>query len=147
MFRGYTRSVGWRLRVISTVLLVVLTGLPVAGLTCAVACALDASTHASTGSAHHGPEDARTPNCDTPPTSGGVQLRGAAGHDCGVHDVTLRQASFAAHRADALLRSAAAAIESIDIQVAPHSLVDRQPLYRRPPGTDPPTRTPLVLRV
>jgi hypothetical protein len=31
--------------------------------------------------------------------------------------------------------------------VAPPSFVERQPLHQRPPGTDPPTRTPLVLRV
>ena len=132
-------------------LLVVLTGLPVAGLTCALACALDHSseTHASTGSGHHSSDDeGGQPDCDTPSTPGDLQLRRGGSHDCGIHDGTIRQAvSVAALRADVALGSTAATFASMYAQVSPQSIADRESIYRRPPGTDPPPRPPLVLRI
>ena len=145
---GYTRRVSWRLRTIGAALVVILAGLPVVGVTCALLCASDTpgSGHASNGASHHGSAEGDKRECDPPSAAADVQIRGSE-HDCGIHDGVRQAASVVADRADTSFRFGTAALASIDLRVASTSVVDRQPIYRRPPGTDPPTRTPLVLRV
>ena len=136
----YTRSVQWRHR-IAVVLLAVLAGLPVSGMVCAMVCE-SASSAATT---HHGSGQ----KCEDPaPPSSGPQISGHPEHDCSTHDGAIRQASTtAAERADVTKKSApiiigAAAIESVVLR-NPQTFFD----YSSPPGTAPPTTTPLVLRV
>lgn len=145
---GYTRRVSWRLRTIGAALVVILTGLPVVGMTCALLCAshMPSSAHVSNGASHHGSSDGDKRECDPPSAAADAQIRGSE-HDCGVHDGVRQAASVVADRADTSFRLGTAALASIDLHVASPSVLDRQPIYRRPPGTDPPTRTPLVLRV
>ena len=136
----YTRSVQWRHR-IAVVLLTVLAGSPVSGAVCAMVCE-SASSAAAT---HHGSGQ----KCETPaPPSSAPQISVYSEHDCSTHDGAIRQASTtAAERADVTTKSApliigAAAIESVVLRNPPTSFD-----YSSPPGTAPPTTTPLVLRV
>ena len=136
----YTRSVQWRHR-IAVVLLTVLAGLPVSGTVCAMVC----ESASSTATTHHGSGQ----KCEDPaPPSSGPQISGYPEHDCSTHDGAIRQASTtAAERADVTTKLApiiigAAAIESVVLR-NPQTFFD----YSSPPGTAPPTTTPLVLRV
>ena len=136
----YTRSVQWRHR-IAVVLLAVLAGLPVSGAVCAMVCESASSAAAS----HHGSGQ----KCEDPaPPPSGPQISGSPEHDCSTHDGAIRQASTtAAERADVTTKSApiiigAAAIESVVVR-NPQTFFD----YSSPPGTAPPTTTPVVLRV
>jgi hypothetical protein len=136
----YTRSVQWRHR-IAVVLLTVLAGLPVSGIVCAMVCE-SASSAAAT---HHGSGQ----KCEDPaPPPRGPQISGYPEHDCNTHDGAIRQASTtAAERADVTTKSSpiiigAVAIESVALR-NPQTFFD----YSSPPGTAPPTTTPLVLRV
>lgn len=135
----YTRSVGLNQRTISIVVLCILTALPVSGTLYAMLC--DSSANA-TASAHHGSK------CEEPrPASTGTQIQGGSEHDCSTHDAAVRQASTVAQRADGVAGSVllptltARAITTAPIQV------DSSFDYDAPPGTAPPTTTPLVLRV
>ncbi len=136
----YTRSVQWRHR-IAVVLLTVLAGVPVSGTVCAMVCESTSSATAT----HHGSGQ----KCEAPaPPSSGPQITGFLEHDCSTHDGAIRQASTtAAERADVTTKSTpiiigAVAIESVALR-NPQSFFD----YSSPPGTAPPTTTPLVLRV
>ena len=85
---GYTRSVAWRHR-IALVLLLALTGLPVSGTLCAMACD-SASTQTAS---HHG----KGPKCEEPATaSSGPQIGGQSAHDCSTHDAAMRQVATTA---------------------------------------------------
>ena len=136
----YTRSVQWRHR-IAVVLLTVLAGLPVSGTVCAMVCESASSTTAT----HHGSGQ----KCEDPaPPSSGPQISGYPEHDCSTHDGAIRQASTtAAERADVTTKSAPLVINAASIE----SVVFRDSQnffdYSSPPGTAPPTTTPLVLRV
>jgi hypothetical protein len=137
----YTRSVQWRHR-IAVALLTVLAGLPVSGTVCAMVCESASSATAP----HHGSGQ----KCEDPaPPSSGPQISGYPEHDCSTHDGAVRQASTtAAERADVTTRSSSIIIGAA---VITESVVLRNPQtffdYSSPPGTAPPTTTPLVLRV
>ena len=136
----YTRSVNWRHR-IAAVLLAVLAGLPVSGTVCAFACGWPSSA----ASAHHGSGQ----KCEEPAQpSSGPQISGTSEHECRTHDAAVRQATTtAAERADLTAKSVPLMIGVI--QTKSVSLRDPQAflVYGSPPGTAPPTTTPLVLRV
>jgi hypothetical protein len=75
-------------------------------------------------------------------------MSGHSEHDCGTHDGAIRQASTAAaDRADVMTKSVPLVIGAVPIVLAVRR--DSQALfdYSSPPGTAPPTTTPLVLRV
>lgn len=139
----YTRTVSWRHR-ISLVLLLLLTALPVSGTVCTMLCDSAAATSAA---AHH----ASGKPCDdeqaTTPSSG-PQMRGTAGHDCSDHDAAIREAATTmATRADSVpglsLLIAVPVHDSISNLTHSDAVFD----YRTPPGSTPPTASPLVLRV
>jgi hypothetical protein len=140
----YTRSVSWRHR-ISLVLLLLLTALPVSGTVCAMLCDSAATTRAA---AHH----ASGKSCDddqaTTPSSGPQMRGGTAGHDCSDHDAAMREAATTtATRADSVPEP------SLLVAVPVHDAISNLPEadavfdYRTPPGSTPPTASPLVLRV
>ena len=137
----YTRTVSWRHR-ISLVVLMVLTALPVSGAVCAMLCDSAAATRAQ---AHHGAGKI----CDEQTTpSSGPQLRGASGHDCSDHEAAVREAATTtAARADSVPRPTLLAVVAVHDTIS--NLVDSDDVfdYRTPPGSTPPTASPLVLRV
>jgi hypothetical protein len=134
------------MRLTSATLAVILAGLPLAGIGCALLCAsgLSDSAHTMGGSADRGSEHTVNRNCNEPPAAG-VQFRGPAGQDCG--GTVVQAPSFAAYRADAHVRIEPAAPVSIDARLRVRVSAEPASFYERPPGTDPPTATPLVLRV
>ena len=135
----YTRFVPWRHR-IAVVLLTVLTGLPISATACALVC--ESATNAE--AAHHG----SGPECAESKPSSGPLISGQSEHDCSTHGGLLRPATTTpAERADLTAKSAplvigAAQVESVSLRDS-HIFLD----YSSPPGTAPPTTTPLVLRV
>jgi hypothetical protein len=137
---GYTRSVQWRHR-IAVVLLAVLAGLPVSGTVCAMVCESSSSTAAT----HHGSGQ----KCEDPaPPSSGPQISGYSEHDCSTHDGAIRQASTTAvERGDVTMKSVPIIIGAV--RTESDIFRDRQIFvdYTSPPGTAPPTTTPLILRV
>ena len=129
-------------RTISIVVLAILTALPVSGTLCATLC--DSSAKA-TASAHHGSGT----DCQEPrPSTTGARIQGGAEHDCSTHDAAVRQAtSTVAQRADGVAGSVLLpALTARAITTAPIR-VDSSFDYDAPPGTAPPTTTPLVLRI
>jgi hypothetical protein len=99
----------------------------------------------STAATHHGSGQ----KCEDPaPPSSGPQISGYSEHDCSTHDGAIRQASTTAvDRGDLTTKSAPIVIgvngtESVAFR---NSQVFFD--YSFPPGTAPPTTTPLVLRV
>ena len=131
-------------RTISIVVLSILTALPVSGTLCAMLCN---SAAASRTAAHH----ASGKPCDeeqaTTPSSG-PQLRGASGHDCSDHEVAVREAATTtATRADSV--PAPSLLAAVAVHDTISNLVDSDAVfdYRTPPGSTPPTASPLVLRV
>jgi hypothetical protein len=140
----YTRNVSWRHR-LSVVLLPLLTALPVSGTVCAMLCDSAAATPAA---AHH----ASGKPCDdeqaTTPSPGPQMRGGTAGHDCSDHDAAMREAATTtAARADSVpgpnLLVAVPVHDSISKLADSDAVFD----YRTPPGSTPPTASPLVLRV
>ena len=120
----------------------VLTALPVSGSVCAMLCDSAAATRSA---AHHG---SGKPCDEHAPPSSGPQLRGAFGHDCSDHDTAVREAATTtATRADSVpvpnLLVAAPVHDSIGNLADSHAVFD----YRAPPGSTPPTASPLVLRI
>ena len=131
-------------RTVSIVVLSILTALPVSGTLCAMLCN---SAAASRASAHH----AAGKPCDeeqaTTPSSG-PQLRGASGHDCSDHEVAVREAATTtATRADSVPEPSLLA--AVAVHDTTSNLFDSDAVfdYRTPPGSTPPTASPLVLRV
>ncbi len=136
----YTRIVSWRHR-ISFVVLLVLAALPVSSTLCAMVC--DASTQTMSGH-HHGGGKAT----DEVASSSHAQFRGVSEHDCNTHDAVIRQtATTAAERADSTASSAPLMLSVPFATVAVHAVAASTAEYTPPPGTAPPTATPLVLRV
>ena len=136
----YTRTVSWRHR-ISFVVLIVLAALPVSSALCAVVC--DAS--ATMSGHHHGAGKASE---ETAPPSSQVQLRSVSEHDCNTHDAVIRQTTTtAAERADAAAGSAPLMVSVSHATVTVPVVASSTAEYNAPPGTPPPTATPLVLRV
>jgi hypothetical protein len=140
----YTPNVSWRHR-ISVVLLLLLTALPVSGTVCTMLCDSAADTRATAHRTSEKPcdhEQAATP-------SPGPQMRGGtAGHDCSDHDAAMREAATTtATRAHSVpgpsLLVAVPVHDSISKLTDSDAIVD----YRTPPGSTPPTASPLVLRI
>jgi hypothetical protein len=136
--------VGLNQRTVSIVVLSILTALPVSGTLCAMLCN---SAAASRAAAHH----ASGKPCDeeqaTTPSSG-PQLRGASGHDCSDHEVAVREAATTtATRADGV--PGPSLLAGVAVHDTISNLVDSDEVfdYRTPPGSTPPTASPLVLRV
>ena len=140
----YTRNVSWRYR-ISLVLLLLLTALPVSGTVCAMLCDSAAATRVA---AHH----ASGKPCDdeqaSTPSSGPQMRGGTAGHDCSDHDAAMREAATTtATRADSV--AAPSLLVAVPVHGSISNLTDADAVfdYRTPPGSTPPTASPLVLRV
>ena len=139
----YTRTVSWR-HGISLVLLMVLTALPVSGTVCTVLCDSAAATSTATHHASGKPcddEQATTP-------SSGPQMGGTSGHDCSDHDAAIREAATTtATRADGVLGPSL--LVAVPVHDSTSKLTDSDTVfdYRTPPGSTPPTASPLVLRV
>ena len=139
----YTRNVSWRHR-ISVVLLLLLTALPVSGTVCAMLCDSAAATRAA---AHHASGRPCNDEQATTPSSG-PQMRGTAGHDCSDHDPAMREAATTtATRADSVM--GASLLVAVLVHDSTSKLTDSDAVfdYRTPPGSIPPTASPLVLRV
>jgi hypothetical protein len=129
-------------RTISIVVLAILTALPVSGTLCAMLCDSSAKSSAS---AHH---DFGT-NCEEPRSpSTRTLIQGVSEHDCSTHDAAVRQAtSTVAERADGVAGSVRLATPTARAITTALIRVDSSFDYDTPPGTAPPTTTPLVLRV
>ena len=139
----YTRNVSWR-HCISLVVLTVLTALPVSGTVCTVLCDSASTTRAA---AHH----ASAKPCDdekaTTPSSG-PQVRSTPGHDCSDHDAAVREAATTtATRADSLAGPSLLVVTPVHDWT--NNLTDADAVFdhRIPPGSTPPTASPLGLRV
>ena len=132
---------GWRHR-ISIVLLIVLTALPASGAVCGMLCSA-----AATRSAHHGSGKACDDEQATTPSSG-PQVRGTSGHECSDHDAaTGLAATTTATRADSV--PGPGLLAAVPLHDSFSNLADSDVAldYRTPPGSNPPTASPLVLRV
>jgi hypothetical protein len=116
-----------------------MAALPAAGAFCAMTC------FSASRAAHHGAGQ----RCeDAIAASSSTQIGARSEHDCRTHDgAVLSMATTPAIRADVDLTAPPATTESAPS--AATSLVPLTPLlaYTPPPGTAPPTTTPLVLRV
>jgi hypothetical protein len=132
--------VSWRRHGSAILVLTVLTGLPVSGMVCALACAAS-----GTVAPHHGAGE----KCEGPGrASTGPLLSGVSEHACRTHDAAIRQAAAtAAERAD--LSAVSAPLTSTLLgrfETQPLSSQSNfdlgAPLSIAPPGT-----IPLVLRV
>ena len=135
----YTRIVGLTQRSISIVVLAVLTALPVSGTVCAMLC-----DSAPTASAHHGSGK----KCEEPARpSSEVVIRGVSEHDCSTHDAVVRQTSTTAAERAAGVASPLLAVAAVHATVRALPALETAFAHSAPPGTAPPTTTPLVLRV
>jgi hypothetical protein len=140
--------VNWRHR-IAVVVLMVLAALPLAGTVCAMMCVPDSSTAA----AHHeAGQECESAMSASSQASSGASIDARIGvlseSDCRNHDGAVpRMVATTAQRSDLAVISAAAA--SGPVHPLFGSLPAFTPLfdYTQPPGTAPPTTTPLVLRV
>lgn len=138
----YTRIVSLTQRSISIVVLAALTALPVAGTVCAMLCDPAAT---ATASAHHGADK----NCEEPARpSTEVQIQGVSEHHCNNHYAAVRQvATTAAERADGAAAGSPLVSTTVDATSSTLPALKAALEYITPPGSAPPTTTPLVLRV
>ena len=125
----------------SAFVLVIVTALPVSGSVCALLC--ESQSNATAG--HQG----SAKDCDEAATSPiGVQIGGVSEHDCSSDDTAIREASLtAAEKANASVTSIPLVANVVTVRLS-------APLHARahfqnssPPGTAPPTATPLVRRI
>lgn len=126
-------------RLVSILVLAILTALPVSGAVCTALCESAASASEHHSSARSCEESAR-PSTD-------AQIYGVSEHDCGSHDAVLLQTSAtAAGRTD---WGATSILATATVPATFKALTDFRPHFKHttPPGTAPPTTTPLVLRV
>jgi hypothetical protein len=127
---------------VSAFVVVILTALPVSGTVCALVC--DAAKSNVTAG-HHG----SAKECeDAAPSPTGVQIRGVSEHDCSTHDAAIREASLtAAEKANTSVTPITTGPNAVAVRfTAP--LNGGAPFQNSsPPGTVPPTSTPLVLRI
>ena len=137
----YTRTVSSR-QFVSAFVLVILTALPVSGSVCALLCDA-AKSNATAG--HHG----SAKDCEEPaPSSTGFQIRGVSEHDCSTHDTAIRQASVtAAEKANASVTSLPLVANLASVRFTAPLNGGAHFQNSSPPGTAPPTTTPLVLRI
>ena len=132
----------WK-RPVSILVVTILTGLPVSGTTCALLCGSVASGSATGhhhGSTHAAEEPARP--------SSSAQIQSVSDHDCRMHDDALRQAATAAAwRSEQGVTSIPLALVRVAATLEALTGSGQRFHYSTPPGTAPPTATPLVLRV
>jgi hypothetical protein len=122
--------------------LTVLTLLPVSRTLCAWACDSAAETAASSHH-HHGPAQDRD---EAPGLSTGV--RGIAEHDCTNHDAVVAQpATAVAERAQLVSPSASLAASAVPKTSRGSLITSALVQDGAPPGSAPPTTTPLALRI
>ena len=105
------------------------------------------SAAASRAAAHH----ASGKPCDdeqaTTPSSG-PQMGGTAGHDCSDHDAAMREAATTtATRAESVAGPSLLVAVTVHDSISNYTDADAVFDYRTPPGSTPPTASPLVLRV
>ena len=137
----YTRTVPMTQRSIGIVVLAVLTALPVSGAVCAMLCESAATASAS---GHHGSGT----KCEEPDRpSSDVQIRGVSEHDCSTHDAVVRRTSTTATERAAGVPSPPLAVAAVYATLRDLPVCETAFAHRAPPGTAPPTTTPLVLRV
>ncbi len=141
----YTRSVSWKLRIISIGVVAFLMGAPIAGTVCALLCASAPGASDAAASGPHG-SDGR---CTDPADSAQSQIGSTSRDDCSSHDGSLRvaRATLTAVRAYAGLVLAPVAVAATDRPFTYAPSVEASDSLCSPPGIDPPTRTPVVLRV
>lgn len=137
----YTRTVSSR-QFVSAFVLVIMTALPVSGSVCALLCDA-AKSNATAG--HHG----SAKDCEEPaPSSTGFQIRGVSEHDCSTHDTAIRQAFLtAAEKANASVTSLPLVANLVTVRFTAPLNGGARFQNSSPPGTAPPTTTPLVLRI
>ena len=137
----YTRSVRLTQRSISIVALAVLTALPLSGAVCAILCESVATASAS---GHHGSGT----KCEEPDRpSSDVQIRGVSEHNCSTHDAVVRPTSTTAMERAAGLGSPPLSVGAAYATLRALPVLETAFAHSAPPGTAPPTTTPLVLRV
>ena len=135
----YTQTVGLNLRTISITMLMVFALLPLSGTLCAITC--DTAAHSESSGHHHGAaqEPTRSADFEIP------QVSGPSVHPCD-HDVTIQPVTTAAERPPIAIAAQPAVLLALDAFAAP-PIQRLRPSQGAPPGTAPPTSTPLVLRV
>ena len=134
----YTRPVSWRHR-IAIVLLAMFGFGPVAATMCAFAC----ESSSASAAAHHSPVKKSR---DVTPPAAGSHIDSSA-EQCGIHDAVVQPTTTVAKRADVAARTTPLAVGIVDISFETLHDVQSIPDYNAPPGSAPPTTTPLVLRV
>lgn len=136
----YTRTVSSR-QFVSAFVLVILTALPVSGSVCALLC--DAA-RGNMMAGHHG----AAKDCEEPAPPSSAQIRGVSEHDCSRHDLAIQKASLAAaEKTNARVTSIPFVASLVTVTFTAPFDVASDPQYASPPGTAPPTTTPLVLRI
>lgn len=135
----YTRSVSWRKRIAIAVVFV-LAAIPAARTTCAIAC----SEESSPAVPHH----AAGQSCEEMATGVAVsKIDNGVPADCGSHDAAREQVATTASGREGLnVASGAVSPEARRVLATTVVAIATSP-YAAPPGTDPPTTIPLVLRV
>src|SRR5688500_17214837 len=120
-------------------MLVVVALLPLSGTLCAMSC--DTTAHSESSGHHHGAaqEPARSADADGP------QVSGPRAHPCH-HEAAIQPATTAAARAPIAMSAQPASLLAHDALALP-PIQGPRPSQGAPPGTTPPTSTPLVLRV
>ncbi len=127
------------LRGTALVILLVLAGLPVGGMMCAVLCAVPSTAADS----HHGTEECEGAAHSSP----GPQIDGVSKHDCRSHEASIGQSAVTTpERAHAIAKSGLPAIETMQSEFSILQGV-RGTLDETPPGSAPPTTRPSVLRI
>jgi hypothetical protein len=117
-----------------------MAALPVAGMFCAMTC-FSASQAMTADHAGQHCEDATA-------ASSGSQAKALSERDCRNHDgAVLSLPTTAAFRADAGFAASQATSAAVHSPFASLVPLTRLLVYTPPPGTAPPTTTPLVLRV
>ena len=133
----------WK-RPVSICILAMMAALPVSGAVCTMLCDSPRSNSVLASGHHHGTKHAAAPAS----ASNEAQIQGVSQHDCSNHDAAVRQVSTtAAERAD--WGTTVAPLLTTVVQETSETLTKLKPHfeYSAPPGTAPPTTTPLVLRV
>jgi hypothetical protein len=136
----YTVAVSWRER-IALFVLTVMVALPAAGAICAMTCFSASDAMAAHHSVGQRCEDASV-------ASPILHIGSRSQHDCRTHDgAVLSMATTPAARADVGLTPPPATDESTPFAITSLVLLASPLAYTPPPGTAPPTITPVVLRV
>lgn len=139
----------WAQRVIGVVVVMVLTGLPVAGTLCALVCAsiMSAAPGETATARHHG----STEDCQEPPTptsSSGVQIGAVSQHPCGEHNgASQPHATVVPARAHANLVASPGMRTVSQVAYIDVPSSGSESAYSPPQRIAPPTSTPVVLRV